>query len=194
MDPKDYVQDQQLIKNLQKGDLAAFDTLFYFFEPRLYAFSMKLTNSTEDSKEVVQEVFLKIWEKREWIDPTKNFGSLLFTVAKNLIYNKAKHQAYAFAYREYLSLNANPLDNSTENLLNYNELDSLILAACNQLPPVRREVFRLSRIEGLSNNEIAVKLETSTSNVKNHIYKAIIFLKRKIGVQEMLSSILLFAI
>jgi len=186
------IEIQQLTQKLKVGDITAFNTLFYFFEPKVYAYSMKLTHNAEDSKEAVQEVFLKIWERKEWIDPQYNFDSFLFTIAKNLIYNKAKHRAYVFAYKEYLSLNGNQNENSTENMMDFNELDSLIQTACRQLPPVRREIFKLSRIDGLSNSEIAKKLNTSTSNVKNHIYKAILFLKEKISINEVLSLILPF--
>jgi RNA polymerase sigma-70 factor (ECF subfamily) len=183
---------QQLTQKLKIGDLTAFNALFYFFEPKVFAYSMKLTHNVEESKEAVQEVFLKIWERREWIDPECNFDSFLFTIAKNLIYNRAKHRAYVFAYQKYITLYSTQTENFTENTVEFNELDSLIQTACRRLPPVRREIFRLSRVEGLSNSEIAEKLNTSTSNVKNHIYKAILFLKDKLRVNEVISLVLLF--
>ena len=194
MKPLNKSEIQQLTQKLKIGDLTAFNTLFYFFEPKVFAYSMKLTHNVEESKEAVQEVFLKIWERREWIDPQCNFDSFLFTIAKNLIYNRSKHRAYVFAYKEYLSLYGTRTENFTENTVDFNELDALIQAACRQLPPVRREIFRLSRIEGLSNSEIAEKLNTSTSNVKNHIYKAILFLKEKIRVNEVISLVLPFLV
>lgn len=188
------IEIQELTQKLKVGDLTAFNTLFYFFEPKVFAYSMKLTNNAEDSKEAVQEVFIKIWERREWIDPDCNFDSFLFTIAKNLIYNNAKHRAYVFAYKEYFSIYGIQTENFTENTVDFNELISLIQEACRQLPPVRREIFRLSRIDGLSNSEIAEKLNTSTSNVKNHIYKAILFLKDKIRVKEVISMVLPFLV
>lgn len=188
------IEIQELTQKLKVGDLTAFNTLFYFFEPKVFAYSMKLTNNAEDSKEAVQEVFIKIWERREWIDPDCNFDSFLFTIAKNLIYNNAKHRAYVFAYKEYFSIYGIQTENFTENTVDFNELNSLMQEACRQLPPVRREIFRLSRIDGLSNSEIAEKLNTSTSNVKNHIYKAILFLKDKIRVKEVISMVLPFLV
>lgn len=183
---------QELTQKLKVGDLIAFNTLFYFFEPKVFSFAMKLTHNAEDSKEAVQEVFIKIWERREWIDPECNFDSFLFTIAKNLIYNNAKHRAYVFAYKEYFSIYGTQTENFTENTIDFNELNLLLQEACLQLPPVRREIFRLSRIDGLSNSQIAEKLHTSTSNVKNHIYKAILFLKEKIKVNEVISMIIPF--
>lgn len=183
--------DKQLIKKLKEGDRAAFDALFYAFEPTLYSYAMKLTFDVEDAKEVVQEVFLKVWERRQWIDPQYNFDSFLFSIAKNLVYNKARHRAYGFAYKEYVTLHGSQTENVTENTVRFNELANLIQATCRQLPPVRREVFTLSRIEGLSHSEIAEKLNTSTSNIKNHIHKALRFLKEQIQMHETVPVIFL---
>lgn len=191
MQSKDDQQNKQLIKKLKEGDKAAFDALFYAFEPRLYAYAMKLTCDAEDTKEVVQEVFLKVWERRQRIDPQYSFDSFLFTMAKNLVYNKARHRAYRFAYKEYVALYGSQAENATENTVEFNQLANLIQAVCRQLPPVRREVFTLSRIEGLSHNEIAEKLNTSTSNVKNHIHKALRFLKEQIQMHEIVPVIFL---
>lgn len=191
MQSKDDQQNKQLIKKLKEGDKAAFDALFYAFEPGLYAYSMKLTCDAEDAKEVVQEVFLKVWERRQWIDPQYSFDSFLYTIAKNLVYNKARHRAYRFAYKEYVTLYGSQTEKTTENTVHFNELTNLIQAVCLQLPPVRREVFTMSRIDGLSHSEIAEKLNTSTSNVKNHIHKALRFLKEQIQMHEIIPVIFL---
>lgn len=191
MQPKDDKQNKQLIKKLKEGDRAAFDALFYAFEPTLYAYAIKLTCDAENAKEVVQEVFLKVWERKKFIDPQYSFDSFLYTIAKNLVYNKARHRAYSFAYKEYVTLYGSQTENVTENTVHFNELAILIQAVCQQLPPVRREVFMLSRIEGLSHNKIAEKLNTSTSNVKNHIYKALRFLKEQIQMHEIVPVIFL---
>src|SRR5690606_22687019 len=189
---KDDSRNRQLTKDLKNGNKAAFNTLFYTFEPRLYAYVVKLTRNPEDAKEVVQEVFLKVWEKRENIDLQFSFDSFLYTIAKNLVYNKAKHNAYYFAYKEYVWLNGCKEENFTENMVHFNELEKLIKSTCMQLPPIQRKVFMLSRIEGLSNKEIAEQLNTSISNVKNHIYKALLFLKKQIRIHEIIPLIMLF--
>lgn len=191
MQSKGDKQSKELIKKLKKGDKSAFDTLFFAFEPTLYAYAMKLTHHTEDAKEVVQEVFLKVWERRQFIDPKYSFESFLYTIAKNLVYNKAKHRVYNFAYKEYIALYGSYAENATENKVHFDELVDLIQTVCQQLPPVRREVFTLSRMEGLSNHEIAEKLNTSTSNVKNHIHKALRVIKEQIQIHEIVPVIFL---
>lgn len=184
-------QNKQLIQQLKKGDKVAFDTLFYAFEPTLYAYALKLTYDRDEAKEIVQEVFLKVWEKKQTIDPQYSFVSFLYTIAKNLVYNKAKHRVYQFAYNEYVSLYDRQAESLTENMVQFNELHELVQSACQKLSPVRREVFILSRMEGLSHREIAERLNTSTSNVKNHIHKALRFLKEQLQVYVVIPLILL---
>ncbi|MEQ9437415.1 MAG: RNA polymerase sigma-70 factor [Cyclobacteriaceae bacterium] len=191
MQPKGNTQDKHLVSKLKEGDRFAFDALFFAYEPTLYAYAMKLTHHTEDAKEIVQEVFLKVWEKKQQLDPQYSFEGFLYTIAKNLVFNKAKRRVYDFAYKEYLSFSNHQVEYATENHLLYNELNELVNSACEQLPPVRREVFTMSRMDGLSNREIAEKLNTSTSNVKNHINKALRFLKEQIQIHETIPLIFL---
>ncbi len=115
----------------------------------------------------------------------------IFTIAKNIVYNKSRHRVYEVAYKEYFSRFGNATASVTEELLDYEELDGLIRSGCEKLPPMRRKVFLLSRMEGLSHNEIAEKLNTSTSNIKNQIYKALIFLKEHLRTHNLVLCALL---
>lgn len=167
------------IKALQQGDTAAFEKLYRRFEPKLYRFTQKLLQHKEDAEEIVQEVFLKVWEKRQTLDPDQNLDGYLYRIARNLVYNKAKHQVYEFAYSQYLATQKNEAENSTENAYQHQELSTLFENICADLPPVRKKVFLMSRAEGLSNSEIAEILHTSNSNVENHINKALKVVKEK---------------
>lgn len=191
MKPSDHNRNQKLVKKLKAGNKRSFEVLYYEYEPKLFGFAMKLTHNVEDAKEVVQDVFLKVWDKRNFLDPQLSFDSFLYTIARNLVYNKTKHKAYGFAYKEYMTNQVRKNDDSTENIVHYNELETLIQTACRELPPVRREVFMLSRMDGLSNKEIAQKLNTSISNVNNHIFKALLFLKKRIRMDETLPEVLI---
>jgi|SRR5690554_5794948 len=171
---------EQALERLRKGDKAAFNVVFHKYSARIFNFSFKLTHTREDAEEVVQEVFLKVWEKRALIEPRDSFESFLFTIAKNIVYNKARHRVHEFAYKEYIRTFADILAHDTEEQFDFRELEDFIQVSCQQLPPVRREVFMLSRFHGLTNEEIADRLHTSTSNINNHIYKALIFLRKQI--------------
>ncbi|MCW9706632.1 RNA polymerase sigma factor [Fodinibius salsisoli] len=174
------VEEAFLVKKLKKSNKKAFDSLFRKYENKLYAFCYKLTQSHKEAEEVVQETFLKIWEKRRTIDENKNFESFLFTIARHNIYNRARDKTYAYAYENYLK---NQLDrkqkqnNETAESLQYQETWGCVKEAIERLPARRKEVFTLSRLNGLSNKEIADLTGTSVSNIENHINKALKLLR-----------------
>ena len=191
MQAKVYLTNAELVEKLRKGDIRAFNIIFHRFEPKLYAFAMKLTHSSEEAKEVVQEVFLKVWERRELIRPYQNLDSYLFTIAKNLVYNKARRRVHWAAYQEYVSISGASAGSLTDNTVQYNELVAFLEGAYQKLPPVRQKVFVLSRVDGFTHHEIAEKLNTSISNVKNHIHKALRFLKEQMQLHEIIPTVIL---
>ncbi len=167
-------EEQLFVKKLKRSDKKAFDRLYLTYEEKLYAFAYKLTRSHEEAEEIVQYTFLKIWEKRSTIDEEKNFEAFLFTIARNKIYNKARKRTYAHAYENYLKNKlSHQHNNGTEESLQYRETWEIVQNAIDQLPPRRKEVFTMSRMNGLSNREIANLTDTSVSNIENHINKAL---------------------
>ncbi len=179
------------IEALTTGNVAAFERLYRKLEPKLFAFAMKLVRNREDAEEIVQEVFLKVWERRSSLDPAQNLDGYLFTTAKNLVYNKARHRVYEFAFGQYLADYGAISENSTQTTLEHKELVQLFEEACASMPPVRRQVFVMSRTEGLSNTEIASALNTSNSNIENHINKALKMLREKFKSYDIVYSFLL---
>lgn len=172
------------VSALCNGDAAAFEYLYRKYEARLYTFAFKLTNSKNEAEEIVQEVFLKVWEKRRSLDPNQNFDGYLFTLSKNLVYNKAKQRAYHFAFQKYVATNESNLCHDTINKLEFDELKTLLDQIYSSLPPVRQKVFVMSRLQGLSNPEIASQLNTSTSNIENHLNKALNYIREKLKGHE----------
>ena len=175
--------DELLTRNitaLKMGDRAAFEYIYGFFGPGLYAFTRKLVHNKDDTEEVVQEVFLKVWERKHFLDPQQHFDSYLYRIARNLVYNKARHQVYELAYGKYLTGQESATENATEDQLDYQELTLLLEQAYTTMPPTRKQVFMMSRLEGLSNGEIAERLHTSSSNIANHINKALHDIRKKL--------------
>ncbi|QHT65695.1 RNA polymerase sigma-70 factor [Rhodocytophaga rosea] len=181
----------QTIIALKNGDRSAFERVYNSFGPKLYAFTKKLVRNKEDADEIVQEVFLKIWERRHFLDPEQNFDGYLFRIARNLVYNKAKHQVYEVAYSKYLIGNKSVADNDTEESIYYQDLNHIVEEAYTALPPVRKQVFVMSRIEGLSNSEIADRLHTSNSNIENHINKALRDIRLKLKGYKLIHFVIL---
>lgn len=172
------------IEALGNGDMAAFERLYKSFEPKLYAFAMRLSRQKEDAEEIVQEVFLKVWERRHLINPNQNFDGYLFSIAKNIVYNKARRRVYEFAFTQYIAVSGVNAGCFTEETVAYQELEKLLENAYATLPPVRRQVFVMSRVEGKSNSEIARLLNTSNSNIENHLNKALRSIKEKFKAYE----------
>lgn len=170
----------QDIKALQSGDRSAFEKFYYAFGPKLLAFTSKLVPNKDDAREILQEVFLKLWERRQYIDPQQQLDGYLFMMAKNLVYNKARRQVMALAYGQYLTRRHCNSANSTQEHIDYQELSHLLEETCTGMPPTRKQVFVMSRMQGLSNSEIAERLQTSSSNIENHINKALNTLRKKL--------------
>jgi RNA polymerase sigma-70 factor (family 1) len=170
---------------LRTGDRAAFENIYHFFVTRLYAFTRKMVQNEGDAEEIVQEVFVKLWEHRQFLDPDQNIDGYVFRIAKNIVYNKARHQVQELAYSKYLSENEGT-GNTTEDQIHYEELGHLLEEAFTTMPPTRKQVFVMSRIEGLSNSEIARRLQTSNSNIENHINKALHDIRRKLERHKMI--------
>lgn len=177
-------QESILIKQIKRGNKLAFDNLYHVYFDKLFGFAFKLTQSREDAEEIVQEVFIKIWELRDELDENKNFASLLFVMAKHKIYNKARRRVHEYAYQNYYQQTHQQAITTVEHQIDYLETKQFLDAAIQHLPAKRKEIFIMSRKEGLSNKEIAEKLNTSTSNIENHINKALKSLKSYLARQE----------
>ncbi|MBA9077536.1 MULTISPECIES: RNA polymerase sigma-70 factor [Rufibacter] len=167
------------IEAITTGDVAAFERVYRALAPKLYTFAYKLVQSREEAEEIVQDVFVKIWDRRAALDPFQNLDGYLFKVAKNLVYNKIRHRVYETAFSQYLATYGAVAENTTQTALEHQELMQLFEEACASMPPVRRQVFTMSRTEGLSNTEIAAALNTSNSNIENHLNKALKMLREK---------------
>ncbi|MBF9251787.1 RNA polymerase sigma-70 factor [Pontibacter sp. 172403-2] len=159
--------------------MSAFESLYQKFEPKLYAFALGMVRQREDAEEVVQEVFLKVWERRELLDPEQNFDGYLFSIVKNIVYNKTRRKVYELAFTQYLAATGTGKSCSTEEAIAYQDLAKLLEEIYATLPPVRRHIFVMSRVEGKSNSEIARLLNTSNSNIQNHLNKALKLVKER---------------
>lgn len=169
--------DSFIIERLKQGDLEAFNALYRQHHGRLYGFCLKLTGQEEDARDIVQDAFTKIWEIRELLDEHRSFDSLLFTISKNMVYNRARKRVYERAYQDYLMRETKAHVYDLNAFLEYSEQGIILQRAIESLPEKGREIFKMSRLDGLTNKEIAEKLGTSVSNIENHIHKALKYLR-----------------
>ena len=163
-----------LAERIKQGDEQAFELLFrkYFF--RLYGYARKFLDDTDQAKEIVQEVFARIWEGREDIDPEASMKAYIFKITHNLSLNKLKRLKVETKYTEiYKLVYLENYELSPHDSLLVKELEENIRQAIKTLPVECQKIFRLSRQEGLKYREIAGKLNISEKTVEAQITKAL---------------------
>jgi len=174
---KNLHSDKDLIKSLNKDSTAAFDELFHTYSPKLYHFAYGYLKSREDSEELVQDVFCKVWERRKDIKEEFLFSSYLFSIAFNHIKKHFRSKALLNKYIEsFGSTTSNVL--YTDEDVNYPSLKKRMDQLISQMPEKRRTVFQKSRFEGKNAKVIAEEMQISQSTVENHLNLALKFLKQ----------------
>ena len=171
----------ELLNLLKKGDMTAFDIIYKKYCKRLYGFVIRYVKYEIDAEEIVQEVFIKIWENREKINLYSSFESYLFTISYNSTISLLRKRIHEKKYLEYIKSCQDEDFSELTDELYFNELNSKIESLLDELTPRQKEIFLLSREEGLTHNEIAKKLGISSNTVKNHIVSVLSFLKSNIN-------------
>ncbi|MCX6337889.1 MAG: RNA polymerase sigma-70 factor [Bacteroidetes bacterium] len=164
--------EENLLKKLSHGDERAFEAIYKYYSPRIFANLLKLTKSETLAQEILQIVFIKLWDAREKIRLNTSFSAFLFKIAENKMYDFLRQSIRDQKRRDYLLIAASEKYTHIEEGLLSKENMNIILAAIESLPPQRKQVFKLCKIEGLSYEEVSVRLGISTSTISDHIVKA----------------------
>ena len=174
--------DKELANKLKDCDYLAFEMLFYKYRNKVKGFVIKFSPSRIDSEEIVQEVFLKVWIKRQSINPEKDFQAYLFSIAKNLVLDQLKsavNQRLYFAddlFQKDMLIDEEP-DN--DRMI---EHEDQLLKLLEQIPERRREIFRLNKFQGLSYKQIAKQLNISENTVDSQIRNALEYLRKEFKI------------
>jgi RNA polymerase sigma-70 factor (ECF subfamily) len=173
--------DTALLNRLKQGEETAFEAGYWKYSAWIYNFVHALLRDKTLTEDVTQTVFLKIWEKHATIDTAENFESYLFTIARNLVYKETEKRALAEQFIESMQSRADDADTETEQTIDTESLREYVTLLVEQLPPARRQIYRLSRERHLSNKEIAGRLSLSEKTVETQLYRALRFLKQKLS-------------
>jgi len=176
--------DKEYVECLKKDDFIAFDALFRKYSKNLYAFVWSITKDHFAAEEVTQLVFLKVWEKRSQINEHLFFKSFLFSIAYHETISwlrKEKSQKRIISEFVY---DSRLLTNETEQLVEFHNIEGYANQLIEELPEKRKQIFILSREQGLSNKEIAEKLGISIKTVENQMTNALKYLREKLGKYE----------
>ncbi len=184
----------KLISSVKDGERKAFDILFKNYSQRIYRFAFSYLKSKEDAEEIVQEVFIKLWDRRESLRIDLQISSFLFTIAYNSILNqirKTKNGIKAIAAKK----SEQPIHHlHVEEELVFAEYQHHAQVAISSLPPQRKKIFMLSREQHLSYSEIARELKISPRTVEVHISQALKDIKKHLIRVGISLSILLPAV
>ncbi len=178
-----------MIKLLKGGDMKAFDIIYKKYSRRLYGFVFRYVKQEADTEEIVQDVFTKIWQSRNKINIYSSFESFLFTIAHNATVNLLKKKATEKKYIKHLQSLQNTNSYELTNEIYFKELEQKLRDLVEELSPRQKEIFQMSRNEGLSHKKIAGKLGISANTVKNHLVSTLSFLKNKIDNGLLMSGL-----
>ena len=170
---KGNISEKLLVIELSKGNEKAFRGLYDKYRPDVYAYSLSLLKSSANAKEVVQEVFLKIWINRNTINPDLSFKSFVFTITRILSFNFLKKAANDKNLRDEIFNKSKISYNPIENKILEEEYEQMRRMAIDRLSPKRKLIFTMSREEEKSYQEISSELHISLNTVKNHMSKSL---------------------
>lgn len=177
-----------LVIKLKHGDHSAFIDLYDEYHTRLYNFVYASVNSKDESKDIVQIIFMRLWERHDDINPNLQFGAYLYTIARHLIYNHLRAKLYRkfdIKATETIEHTIPNVDNN-EELLIETDFRNFFANLIEQLPERRRQIFMMSRSENKSYIQIAKELNITENTVDTQIRKSLDFLRKNLKKEEVL--------
>ncbi len=186
------ISDQELSLLIKNGEKDAFHELFNRYSPKIFNFSRSYLKNDSDSEELLQEVFLKIWEKKGNLNTNLNIKAYIFKIAINTIYDFIRKKNISNAFNDFANANFKADGDFTWHEVIYNEMLENLNQLVKEMPEQRRKIFLLSKEEGLKNDEIARQLNLSKRTVENQLYRAINFLKTHLRKDSVFSLLFLY--
>ncbi|KAA2243294.1 sigma-70 family RNA polymerase sigma factor [Chitinophaga agrisoli] len=184
------ITDHDLLKKLKEGNEPAFRELYARFSRQVLAFAYHMTHSSIDAEDILQETFLRLWTGREQLPEVLHVGNYIFTIARNKTVDHLRKVSLQQRLLDQVWANISESSNELELQLEARESNTLIRQALAQLSPQQQTVFRLSRQQGLSHEEISRQLCLSKSRVKNLLVEILKYLRTYLSQHSLLLLIL----
>ena len=179
-DMQNIVPEPVLIQQLKASSEKAFDEIYNLYAGRLYTFCMKYIKIREDAEEIVEDVFVKLWKIRKTIRQQQSLKALLFTMAHHAIISSYRQTLSSPEYAAFVSIRERSDASDASSLVEYNEFVDHLHHEMSLLPNTQQQVIYLSKYEGLSNEEIAQKLNLSRQTVRNQLSVGLKALRRSL--------------
>lgn len=173
----DSITDDLLVAKIRENNEDAFKSLYDRYSKKIYYFSLRYLGSKEETEELVQSIFINIWEHRRSLDETLTIKSYIYRSAVNYITNYLKKKAVRTRFIESEIRKVEIPSNQIYEQVFLHDLESTINSIVETLPAQQQKIFRLSRYEGLTHKDIARKLDLSVRTVENQMYRALKLIK-----------------
>lgn len=171
--------DIRLCQRLQEGDEGAYTEAFERYSKLLYALAYRFLKSGAEAEDAVQYTFMKVWEERRRLDFSTGIRSLLYTVMKNYVLNELRHRSIVFEKHYLLAQEREEADESFLKEYEDRNLREILLLAIDKLPSQKSIICKLKLMKGMSNQEIANKMNIEVVTVKSHYTQAIKMLRHE---------------
>jgi RNA polymerase sigma-70 factor, ECF subfamily len=172
--------DEKMMQEIKADNMFAFDVLYKKYSKKLYKFGFYILKSQEEAENLIQDVYLNLWENRFKVEKDSSVKSYLFSIAYNSAISIIRKKARESQFIEYLKslqeINEEPVNVELE----YNELANKLDEIIKELPPRQKVVYLLNRVEGLKYSEIAERLQISVNTIENHMSRALKTIREKL--------------
>lgn len=167
--------DSELILSLKEGSRDAFRQIFDYYQGKLFFYTKAIVKSNSVAKDIAQETLIQLWVTRANLDPHLSLSGYIHTIARNLALNHLKRAGYDDDLRNKIWATIQEKQTATlqEDQIFEMENYKFVKMAIDQLPPKRRQIFKLSHEEGFTHKEIAEYLNISPNTVKNQMVSAL---------------------
>jgi RNA polymerase sigma-70 factor (ECF subfamily) len=175
--PADVSYERELLQRIAQEDEMAFRALFDLYKERFYATALKMTRSADIAEEIVQEIFVTIWLRRHALAEVEHPTAYLFTMVYHRVHAHFKKLALEKRVKQHIVNGNMDTECNSEDDMARKESQQLLQTLIRQLPAQQQQVYQLSTQEGLSRDEIASRLHISPNTVKNHLQKAVKYIR-----------------
>jgi RNA polymerase sigma-70 factor (family 1) len=184
--------ERLLLAKIAEGDQVAFCSLFDYYQKYVFSFGRKLMRSEEIAEEIVQDIFIKIWEGKDKLKSINNFGAYLNILVRNHSFNLLRQLAYKQKIGQEMILSLSDEDNSTQHIIDYREIVRTLDDVLDHLPEQQKMVYNLCHLDGLKYEEAAAKMNISVSTVHYHMKLALKNIREHLVKNGMSYQIFLF--
>jgi RNA polymerase sigma-70 factor, ECF subfamily len=167
------IRDSKIIGRIRQGDIGQFESLFRSSYSSLVRYAKTLIKDHDTSEEIVQDLFFRLWKDRERLNIESSLNGYLYRSVHNRCLHYIKHNIVVERHAEEMSYREPELQENPAEILQYKELQAKIARILERLPERCRQIFYMSRFEGLKYSEIAEKLSVSVKTVESNMGKAL---------------------